>query len=150
MTLKVEDHIDQQRWMLNHGLVNDLHKDTLYLYGTLIHKDVKAVELKIDVENKVLHYEVYVDDSLMRKLNLYKRLFGTTSIIGLWRLRRLLRKEGNLNLMGILNNFVKDYCGPKWNVKLYIKDFKRYEDGFKEAQSSPPSGGPADLSPDKK
>jgi hypothetical protein len=150
MTLQVEEHLDHQRWLMNNGLLNDLHKDTLYLYGTLIHKDVQAVELKIDTDNKVLEYIVYIDNSLVKSYQLYNELRYTNSIIGLWRLKRLLKKKGNLNFMAILSGFVKDYCGPKWNVRLEVKDFRSYEEGFKETQHGTPDGARPDHGVDQK
>jgi len=146
MTLQVEEHLDHQRWLMNNGLLNDLHKDTLYLYGTLVHKDVQAIDLNIDVEKKKLDYVVYLSPKLMHSYKLYNELRTTSSIIGLWRLKRLLKKKGNLNFMAILSSFVKDYCGPKWSVKLEIKDFGSYEDGFKEVNSGSVDGQPTDLS----
>lgn len=149
MTLQVEEHLDHQRWLMNNGLLNDLHKDTLYLYGTLVHKDVQAIELNIDIEKKMLDYVVYISPKLMQSYKLYNELRATDSIIGLWRLKRLLKKKGNLNFMAILSGFVKDYCGPKWNIKLQIKDFGGYEDGFKEANTGPADGSKVDLGTNK-
>lgn len=151
MTLQVEEHLDHQRWLMNHGLLNDLHKDTLYLYGTLVHKDVRAVELNIDPANKVLEYMVYIDHNLMKNYELYSKLQKSDSIISLWRLKRLLKKKGNLNFMAILSGFVKDYCGPKWSIKLEVKDFRSYEEGFKQAaEQGPSSGQQPDLGANKK
>ena len=142
MNIPVEEHLDHQRWLMNNGLLNDLHKDTLYLYGTLIHKDVRAVELNIDTENKILEYVVYVDYKLIKSYNLYQQLRFTNDIIGLFRLKRLLKKKGNLNFMAILSSFIKDYCGPKWVIKLEIKDFSGYEEGFKKNEHGS-SGDPS-------
>ena len=150
MTLQVEEHLDHQRWLMNNGLLNDLHKDTLYLYGTLVHKDVLAIELNIDIENKMLEYVVYVSAGLMKSYRLYNELRTASSIIDLWRLKRLLKKKGNLNFMAILSSFVKDYCGPKWNVKLEIKDFSSYEDGFKEASEGSSNDPSVNLSTNTK
>lgn len=149
MTLSVEQHLDHQRWLMNNGLLNDLHKDTLYLYGTLVHRDVQAVELKIDPDNKGLEYTIYVTPALFKSYMLYNELRTSNSIIGLWRLKRLLKKKGNLNFMTILSGFVKDYCGPKWSVKLEVKDFRSYEEGFREAEGGSAGSIPADISPNK-
>jgi hypothetical protein len=135
MTRPVEEILDQHRWLMNNGLINDLHKDTLYLYGTLVHKDVQAVELSIDVESKSLSYIIYVGTSLYKSYMTYQELRTTTTVFGLLRLKFLLKRMGNLNFMAILNSFVKDYCGPNWKVGLEIKDFKYYEDGFKRTDS---------------
>jgi len=149
MTLQVEEHLDHQRWLMNNGLLNDLHKDTLYLYGTLVHKDVQAIELNIDIEKKTLDYIIYISPKLFQSYKLYNELRTTDSIIGLWRLKRLLKKKGNLNFMAILSGFVKDYCGPKWNVKLEIKDFDGYEDGFKEINNGSGDDPQVNLSTNK-
>ena len=51
--------------------------------------------------------------------------------------------------MSILSSFVKDYCGPKWNIKLEIKDFSGYEDGFKENNRGSSNDPYVDLSINK-
>ena len=134
MDVNVNDHLDHQRWLLNHGLINDLHKDTLYMYGAIVHKNVQAVEVRIDVENKVVEYDVYIDTELEKVLKKYETLSKSNSIISLWRLKKLLTKEGNLNFMSMLSRFVTDYCRPKWSVRLQIRNFAQYEDGFKQQQ----------------
>ena len=149
MTLQVEEHLDHQRWLMNNGLLNDLHKDTLYLYGTLVHKDVQAIELNIDIEKKTLDYIIYISPKLLQSYKLYNELRAADSIIGLWRLKRLLKKKGNLNFMAILSGFVKDYCGPKWNIKLEIKDFSSYEEGYKEINDGSGNDPQIDLSTNK-
>jgi hypothetical protein len=146
MTFQVEEHLDHQRWLMNNGLLNDLHKDTLYLYGTLVHKDIRAVELSIQPENKALEYIVYIDSNLFKSYKLYNELCTTSSIIGLWRLKCLLKKKGNLNFMAILSGFVKTYCGPKWNIKLEVKDFKEYEEDFKRIDTGSINNLQTDLS----
>ena len=150
MTLQVEEHLDHQRWLMNNGLLNDLHKDTLYLYGSLVHKDVRAVELNIQPENKTLEYIVYIDSGLFKSYQLYNELRTTSSIIGLWRLKRLLKKKGNLNFMAILSGFVKTYCGPKWNIKLEVKDFREYEEGFKGIDAGSGNDPQVNLSTNEK
>ena len=150
MNIPVEEHLDHQRWLMNNGLLNDLHKDTLYLYGTLVHKDVRAVELNIDIENKVLEYIIYIDHKLIKSYNLYNKLRYTSNIIDLFRLKRILKNKGNLNFMAILNSFIKDYCGPKWAIKLEIRDFSNYEEGFEEIKHRSSDGIPTDISIDKK
>ena len=132
--LDINDHISHQQWLINNGFVNDLHKDNLFLYGSLVHRDVQAVEVHIDVENKLVHYVIYVPRRLLKLVAKYEKLRGTDSVIGLWRLKRMLMKEGNLNFNHILQQFVRDYCGAKWSTKLELKDIANYEEGFKEQQ----------------
>lgn len=132
--IEINDHVDHQRWLLEHGFINDLHKDNLYMYGAIAHKDIKGLQLDIDVSNKIVTYSIYCDTSLLGKIDKYKRLSQSKGILGLWRFKRLLKKEGNLNFKFLLNTFVKDYCGPKWQVKLNLEDYENYEDGFKEQE----------------
>lgn len=130
--LGIDDHIDHQRWLLDHGFINDLHKDNLYMYGAIIHRDIAAVEIEINCDKKTVGYCIYCDRKLLRKLDKYERLSKSRSVLGLWRFKRLLKKEGNLNFKRLLDNFVKDYCGPKWAVELELKDYREYKDGFEE------------------
>ena len=132
--LDLHDHIDHQRWLLEHGFINDLHKDNLYMYGAIVHKDVYAVQLDIDPARKLVRYELYCATSLLKKIEKYKQLSESTGVFGLWRFKRMLLKEGNLNIQHILSNFVKDYCGPKWKAKLDLKDYRDYKDGFEEQE----------------
>lgn len=130
--MHIHDHIDHQRWLLDHGFINDLHKDNLYMYGAIVHKDVMAVEVKVDCEKKLVSYDLYCDASLLKKITKYIELSKSDTVIGLWRFKRLLLKEGNLNIEFLLNNFIKDYCGPKWRAEVNLKDFNGYEEGFRE------------------
>jgi hypothetical protein len=144
---QIYDHIDHQRWLLEHGFINDLHKDNLYMYGAIVHKDVQAVQLDIDVERKRVVYHLYCDKSLLNKIEKYQRLSESTGLFGLWRFKRMLTKEGNLNIKHLLSNFVKDYCGPKWRVQLDLNDYRDYKDGFEEEQKQEESRE-ADKQPD--
>ena len=57
--LEINDHIDQQRWLINNGFFNDMHKDNLYLFGALVHKNVEAVALSIDIATKTVKYQLH-------------------------------------------------------------------------------------------
>lgn len=124
------DHIAHQQWLINNNLANDLHKDTLFMYGAIIHKEVQAVELKLEFEKKTIEYTLYFATKILDKIALYRDLSASTSIVGLWRFKRMLKKEGNLNLQHLLDTYVKDYCGSNWKAELQLKDYKDYEDGF--------------------
>lgn len=145
--LDKNDHIDHQRWLMENGFINDLHKDNLYMYGAICHLEIEAVEVQIDVTNKIVTYDLYMASSLLRKVDKFEELSKSTSIIGLWRFKRLVKKEGNLRFGAVLTKFVKDYLGPKWSVVTNLKDVKEYEDGF---ELEPEAGKPADQSADKK
>lgn len=124
----LEEYVDQRRWLLNNGLVTDDVKNQLFFCGSIVHKDVQAVELQIDSDNKHIYYTVYVDKELLAKIKKYEILSKADSLFGMWRFKRLLKKEGSLDFNQVLNSFVKDYCGPKWKVSVSVLDFSGYVD----------------------
>ena len=124
--------VDQQRWLLNSGLVPDSVKNQLFFYGSIVHKEVQAVEAKIQPETKIVEYIIYVNNSLIRKIEIYKQLSTSTSLFGMWRFKRFLKKEGSLDFQSMLNTFVMDFCGPKWSAKVVIMDFDIYIDNIGE------------------
>jgi hypothetical protein len=141
------EHVDHQRWLINNGFINDLHKDTLYLYGSIVHKDIQAVYLQINIEDKVIKYTLYVDSSLLKKLAKYKVISKSKNLFRMWQYKRMLQKEGNLDFNFILSRFVQDYCGPKWTVELVIDDFKNYVDGFEQQKTEDAGDTSSDQPP---
>jgi hypothetical protein len=105
------EHIATQQWLINNGLLNDLHKDSLYMFGAILHPGVEAVELDIDVNKKVVSYQVFVSKSLYSLIHKHETLSKDDSIIGLWRCQRLIRKAGEPRVNNTLNARIKDYCG---------------------------------------
>lgn len=134
--MNLEEYVDQRRWLLNNGLITDDIKNQLFLCGSIVHKEVQAVELELDVtsEIKVVNYKIYVNNDLKKKIEKYSVLSKSTSLFGMWRFKQLLKKEGSLDFQQILYKFVKDFCGPKWNVTVEIVDFESYIEGL-EGQS---------------
>lgn len=128
MNNDVYEHVDQHRWLLNNGLFTDQAKDTLYLYGAIINKHIKAVELSVNSNTKAINYVLFASRSLIKDYNRYHELKGTNSIFGMWKLKRLLKRHGNLEFLKILTGFVKTYCGPAWSVDLELKESSEYED----------------------
>lgn len=130
--VNLEEYVDQRRWLLNNGLITDDIKNQLFLCGSVVHKEVQAVELTLDVmsEQKVVHYTIYVEPGLLKKIAQYEVLSKSTSLFGMWRFKRLLKKEGALDFQQILNKFVKDYCGPKWSATVKTVDFNSYVEGL--------------------
>lgn len=120
--------IDQGRWLLNNGLVSDAVKNQLFFCGSIAHKDVQAVEVHINPEQKVVDYILYVPTNLLRKIDKYRYLSKSTTLWGMWRFKRLLKKERCLDFQKILNTFVTDYCGPKWTAFVTVLDYNMYED----------------------
>lgn len=129
---QVASYVDQQRWLLNNGIVSDGMKNQLFFYGSLVHKEVQAVELDIEVSDKRINYVIYVDKSLIRKIEKYNKLSASTSLFGMWRFQRLLKKEGSLDFQSMLAKFVIDFCGPKWITKVDIRDFDSYVEDAKD------------------
>ena len=137
-------YIDNQRWLMNQGLFSQPAKNQLFVYGSIIHDDVRAVELDIDVENKEFKYKVYVPRTLLKKIQKYEKLSKSTGFWGLRSFKRFLEKEGDLNLKAILQGFILDYCGPSWSIDLEILDFKTYSEEPSEAK-----GDQASTEPDR-
>lgn len=126
---QLAEYLDQSRWLMNNGLINDGIKNQLFTYGSIVHKDILAVELDIKVENKALEYRLYFDETTLKLIAKYEELSKSQTLFGLWRFKRMLNKHGNLNLEHILTRFVKDYCGSAWSVKVILVDFKNYVEG---------------------
>ena len=144
------DHLAHQQWLLNHGFINDLHKDNLHGYGSLIHKQVEAVYTKIDHTKKLVEYTLYVTNDLLTTVSRYNKLRNSTSMFGLWMFKRFLKKEGNLNFDFIINKFVQDYCGNDWSATLRLVSIDEYRDDLdyekdeQEKLNSPGGDKPTD------
>lgn len=126
--LKLEEYVDQRRWLLNNGFITDDVKNQLFFCGSIAHKEVQAVELDLLPEERLVRYKIYVNPDLIKKISKYEVLSKSTSLFGMWRFRRLLKKEGALDFQQILNKLVKDFCGPNWNVTVNVVDFNSYVD----------------------
>lgn len=126
----IEQSVDSDRWLLNNGLVSDNVKNQLFFCGSIVHKDVQAVEVNIRTENKLVEYIVYVPSRLIGQIAKYNQLSTSKSLFGMWRFKKLLKKEGCLDFQKILSSFVTDYCGPKWTAKATIISFDSYVDGL--------------------
>jgi hypothetical protein len=130
----IKDHIDHQRWLIDNGFINDLHKDSVYLYGTLVHPDVKAVQCTVSVETKIVDYTLYLNKKTLSAYFKFHELSQSNSIIGLWRFKNLIKTQGDMNFQKVLTGFISDYLGPKWKISVTVKDFDSYEEGFKDTE----------------
>jgi hypothetical protein len=131
------EYVDQQRWLLNNGLITDDVKNQLFFCGSIIHKEVRAVECDLLADNKVVQYRIFLDKELINKIEKYHRLSKSTGLFGMWRFKRFLQKEGTLDFQQILSKFVKDFCGPKWSVQVSVVDFDTYVDKLGEESENP-------------
>lgn len=126
----LEEYVDQRRWLLNNGFVTDDVKNQLFFCGSIAHKEVQAVELDLEPENKLVTYKIYVNSDLIKKISKYELLSKSTSLFGLWRFKRFLKKEGALDFHQIMGKLVRDFCGPNWNVTVQMLDFNDYVEGL--------------------
>lgn len=138
------EYVDQRRWLLNNGLISDDVKNQLFFCGSIVHKDVRAVEADIVAEERLVKYRLYFDSKTLNQVDKYHRLSKSTNLLGMWRFKRFLQKEGTLDFHSMLNKFVKDFCGPKWSTQVTLKDFDTYieelgEQGENHGGSQPPN-----------
>jgi len=123
---ELAEYVDQQRWLLNNGLISDDVKNQLFFCGSIVHKDVQAVEVDLTPDDRLVKYSLYFDKKTLSKVDKYHRLSKSTSLFGMWQFKRFLQKEGTFEFGQMLNKFVRDYCGPKWSAEVTIKDFDTY------------------------
>lgn len=146
--VNLEEYVDQRRWLLNNGLVTDDIKNQLFFCGSIVHKEIQAVEVQIEAERKVVEYTIYVDKSLLSKIKKYEVLSKSDSLFGLWRFKRLLKKEGSLDFQQVLDAFVKDFCGPKWQTRVTTVDFNSYIEELGEHSETDSGSRQPDQLPD--
>ena len=147
---ELSEYIDQHRWLLNNGLISDDVKNQLFFCGSVVHKDVRAIEVDVIADKKLVNYTLYLDKDLIDVVEKYHQLSKSTTLFGLWRFKRLLKKEGTLDFRQILNKFVVDFCGPKWSVSLTIKDFGTYVEELGVQGEKSGSGGQYNQLPDQR
>ena len=123
---ELAEYVDQQRWLLNNGLISDGVKNQLFFCGSIVHKEVQAVEVDIVADEKLIKYTLYFEKKTLKKVDKYHRLSKSTSLFGMWQFKRFLEKEGTLDFPNMLNKFVRDYCGPQWSSAVTLKDFDTY------------------------
>lgn len=114
--------------------------------GSIVHRDVQAVELDIVADKKLVNYKIYVNDNLIKAIESYNALSKSTSLFGMWRFKRLLKKHGTLNFQSMLDRLVKDFCGPSWSTSVEVIDFNKYVEGSgEESETDGKSGQPNQL-----
>jgi hypothetical protein len=127
-------YVDTQRWLINNNLFSDSIKNQLFTFGTLVHPEVRAVELDINAENKLLNYTIYFERPMIETFAKYAKLSKSTSFIGLLRFKRFLKKEGDLNIRNILQGFINDFCGTGWQANVEVRDFVDYSEDVSETR----------------
>jgi hypothetical protein len=94
----------------------------LYACAAMAHPSVRAVSMSVDVESKLIAYELEIDSKTFKLMDKIVRLAAKGSIIGLWRLRRIVRKHGNLDIRSLVYNEAMKILGNDWRVKVDIRD----------------------------
>lgn len=145
--VSIEEYVDQRRWLLNNGFVTDDVKNQLFFCGSIAHKEVQAVELDLTPEKKMVHYRIFVNSDLIKKIDKYRVLSKSTSLFGMWRFKRFLQREGALDFHQILNKLVRDFCGPAWSATVDIVDFNTYVEGLGENSGPAQDGQQPDQLP---
>ena len=134
----LKDYLSADNWLLSNGLVTETLKDDIFMYGAIVHETaVLAVEADLDVKTKLVTYRLYCDSSFIKKYNKFNELRKSTSVWGLWRFSRLIKKNGNLDFAAVLKRYVTDRCGKGWSVNASVHNIKTYKgdatsDGNKE------------------
>ncbi len=118
------ERIDNERWLLNNGLISDSAKNNIYMYAYLVHKDVAAAEVGIDIDSKTINYTLYLKKNTFEAFEYYQT--RSNSWFSLLKSAYLVKKHGNLNFSPILSTFVKGYAGPGWQAVLVVKSEKDY------------------------
>lgn len=141
----IEEYLDQRKWLMEHGIVTDDIKNNLFMYGSIVHIDVKAVECDIDSIGKAVSYTVFVDGSLLKRIRDYDDLVkahknGELGLYKTWKFKSLLvkmrKKEERLDFDTVLNQFVKDYCGTAWSATVDIRDVKEYDKNANDEETT--------------
>jgi len=138
--MTLDAFIDHQRWLIENGLFTDLAKDNLYLYGSLVHVDIEAVHAVIDAKRSLVSYTLYARPTLIDAIAKFNKLRESKKILDLWRLKRILKRNGTLDFLPMLNRFVKDFCGPKWSAEMKIEDIATYVEEPDEPRNEINSG----------
>lgn len=133
---ELNSYVDQRRWLINNGLLTDDIKNQLFFCGSIAHKEIQAVELAINVEEKIVDYKLYVEKSLIKQIEQYNELSTRKDLYGMWKFKRLLKKQGCLDLQSVLNKFVTDYLGSQWKTKVEVGNLTEYEEQVGEQSES--------------
>ena len=110
------------RWSVNSGLITGTAQTLLYSCAAMCHPAVKGVEMSIDPENKSIEYALILDGKDYSQFRKFQRLSASDSIISLWRLRRMVRKQGGFDLQTLVQTEVNRILGVDWTVVVNVLD----------------------------
>jgi hypothetical protein len=110
------------RWSVNSGLVTGTAQTLLYSCAAMCHPAVRNVEMSLDVERKIIEYTLGLDSKDHAMFSKFKKLSTSDSIISLWRLRRMVRKQGSFDLQTLVKTEVNRILGEEWTVIVDVID----------------------------
>lgn len=110
------------RWSVNSGLITGTAQTLLYSCAAMCHPAVRSVEMSLDTENKSIEYALILDNKDYNLFRKFQRLSASDSIISLWRLRRMVRKQGSFDLQTLVQTEVNRILGVDWTVVVSVLD----------------------------
>lgn len=133
----MDAYMDHHSWLVSTNLFTDKMKDDLATAGYFLVEDVIDVYPSIDFNDKIIVYNLIIQDKLHEDLMLLKD-FKNGKDIGFWKSRRLKKflenKRQNddsgmgYELVKVANKFVKKYLDDNWRAEVEVfKEEKRNE-----------------------
>ena len=77
----LSDHLNLQRWLIDHNLFTDEVKNNLYAYGSLVHMKIDAMHVVIDAEHSIVNYTLYAPKSLLVDIANYHKWLNSDRIL---------------------------------------------------------------------
>lgn len=131
MTISEDDLRDPMywiRWSVNSGLITGTAQTLLYSCAALCHPAIRSVEMSLDVDRKKIEYTLFLDAKDYSRFSKFKKLSASGSIISLWRLRRIVRKYGSLDLYSLIAPEVTRILGSNWTTIVNVRDADEHPD----------------------
>jgi hypothetical protein len=120
------------RWSVNSGLITGTAQTLLYSCAAMCHPSVRSVEMSLDIEKKSIEYALMLDSKDYSQFRKFQRLSSSDSIISLWRLRRMVRKQGSFDLQTLVQTEVNRILGVDWTVTVSVLDADKQLDSGRD------------------
>lgn len=137
MDKQLAEYMDTRRWIAQSGIMTDDLKNNLFMYGSILHRNISAVDLTISMENNRVDYKIFIPKDVLKKLHKYERLLNEYNANSLgwynrWRFANMLSEmktnEERLDFEVMLNHFVRDLLGGKWSASCEIISDAHFDD----------------------
>ena len=110
---ELEKTLAADRWLAHSGLVTESVQHNLVLHGYLASSLVDEVEVCLDVQNKCIHYYIYMRSGNFRRhkkfMAAWAKYANPTTLWQKWRKLRLFKKSVYMNVDHNLRRMVADY-----------------------------------------